>query len=46
MDYSDMKFKTAQGEALRDYTLNANYFRENEDLLPFDLTRMDLEKVS
>ena len=45
-DYSMMKIRTAHGEALRDYTLNGDYFRENDELLPFGLTRMDLEKAS
>ena len=44
--YSEMKYKTAQGEVLRDFTLDADYFRENEELLPYNLNRMDLERAS
>ena len=37
-----MKYKTARGEVLKDYTLNPAYFQENDDLLPFPITRTDI----
>jgi len=40
--YEDMKYKTAWGEVLMDYTLNPAYFQENDDLLPFPITRTDI----
>ena len=40
--YEDMKFKTARGEVLMDYTLNPAYFQENDGLLPFPFTRADI----
>ena len=45
-DYASMQYKTAHGKVLRDYTLDAEYFRENEELLPYNLNRMDLERAS
>ena len=45
-DYPSMQYKTANGKVLRDYTLNAEYFRENEELLPYNLNWMDLGRAS
>ena len=42
MPYSEMKVKTAHGEVLREYTLHPEYFRENNDLLPYNISWTDL----
>ena len=42
MSYSEMKVKTAHGEVLREYTLHPEYFRENNDLLPYNISWTDL----
>ena len=40
--YEDMKYKSARGEVLMEYTLNPAYFQENDDLLPFPFTQTDI----
>ena len=42
MAYGDMKMKTARGEVLRDFTLNPAYFTENDDILPYQVTKQDI----
>lgn len=40
--YDDMKVRTSFGEVLRDYTLNPEYFKENDHLLSYRITVREL----
>jgi len=42
--YTEMKRKEAHGIILMDYTLNAEYFRENDDLLPLGFIPSDIAR--